>query len=147
MTRDSKFGKRRFIPVGETSEKRFGVKETHEARLNRSYRDVLEGKGNIQNYRQFVQKQDKVLKSDMRERLQKSNCIPVCVHNLFPLATRRDIWLFLNKDRLIKDIILLRKRVKNNNMIRFLIMQSKKHAEMIIAKILGMLFKGKKNYF
>lgn len=83
----------------------------------------------------------------MRERLPKSNCIPVLVHNLFPLATTKDIWLFLNKDRLIKDIILLRKRDKNNNMIRFLIMQSKKHAEMIIAKILGMLFKGKKNYF
>lgn len=66
------------------------------------------------------------------------------VHNLSSSADIKDIWLHFNKERLIRDIILPRKKDKYNYRIGFMVIKGTKDGISLINKFDGTWFKGKK---
>ncbi|WOH00278.1 hypothetical protein DCAR_0519637 [Daucus carota subsp. sativus] len=73
----------------------------------------------------------------LKERVANIKWSSVMVINLPSEASVRDIWLFFNKQRKIKDIILSRKRDRNNNRIGFLIVDSKQVGDLIVSSFNG----------
>lgn len=75
----------------------------------RSYLEVLKSKHTQEKVHHFKQNFQKTKKK-----------LSVMIHNLPPQATNREIWIFLNKRRMIRGIILPKKTDKNNYMIGFM---------------------------
>lgn len=58
--------------------------------------------------------------------------LPVMLHNLPPQAKIKEIWMFLNKKRIIRDIVLPKKYDKNNFRIGFVMDLGRDLAESLI---------------
>lgn len=162
VVRDHRYGKRRLEPVREEVDNQSKEQDFFKPKWSRSYKEVLEVKVNdqkdsyakrnqgrgqedndqINRFTGFNQSQRSEL--NMKNRLRKTNYVSILIHNLPQHASTRDIWLYFNKDRWVRDIILPRKRDKNNFRIGFLIVQLKDHTQNIINKLSGTYFLGNK---
>lgn len=72
----------------------------------------------------------------------KPNFYSVMIHNLPTHASTREIWLFFNKQRTIRDIILPRKIDKNNFRIGFILVLDRCATSNLIGEFSNTFFLG-----
>ncbi|WOH02792.1 hypothetical protein DCAR_0522182 [Daucus carota subsp. sativus] len=111
VTRDAINGKRKIIAVDK---------------------DVPETKSYARVVSEDSRNEKEAKRPTIKERVDNRKWFSVMVVNLPPEASVRDIWLFFNKQRLIKDIILPRKRDIRNNRIGFIIVDNLGLAETLV---------------
>lgn len=122
MQRSSRFGKLKAIPVDQT--------EGEQAKIH-SYAEMVKN-GRTENFNQ-----------DTWNRGKKDR-VSVMIHNIPNNAQSKAIWRFFNKDKLVLDIILLRRRDINNYRIGFMLVQNINHAKRLINQFNGASFMGYK---
>ncbi|WOG87204.1 hypothetical protein DCAR_0206427 [Daucus carota subsp. sativus] len=118
VVRDNRNGKRKYVPLD--TEREGNMKQSW------SYADAVRSTGS-----------NPVGSIRLKEKIAKINCLSVMIVNLPLEATVKDIWLYFNKQRNIKDIVLPKRRDRNNNRIGFLIVESKKEVEYLITSFNG----------
>lgn len=80
--------------------------------------------------------------SSRDQRHKRSNTISILLHNIPQEATAKEIWQFFNKGKFILDIVLPRRKDKNNYRIGFAVVSNLALAENLIKFFSGRSFRG-----